>query len=107
MHSAQWQYYAEQYRLDLEEELDRRRDFAEYIMLFHNPEGVQKVKEHREYIESGKKAEVEAIFKGQVEKLFGKGLAIDKNINNMEVLPQENVHDEVVLKKSKSSRRHS
>lgn len=85
--------------------MNEKRDLAEYVMLFHNPEGVKKVQEHREYVLSGQKAEVEHIFEQQVEKLFGKGLGIDKKHNNKEDLPQEIIRDEVVLKKTKKDQR--
>lgn len=72
-------------------------------MLFHNPEGVQKVKEHREYIESGAQAETEQYFTEQVEKMFGRKIGIDYSDTNRESLPQEAL-DEMIIKKSKNKK---
>lgn len=71
LHPLQWKFLAQQLALDDHEEAEIARDRAEYMMMFMNNEGVQKVRKAREASEN--KLNDDA-FSQQLESMFGRGL---------------------------------
>lgn len=78
LHPNQWRIYAEHYRLDLEEDLDKQREFAEYVMAFYNVDGVRSVQRAREAQRRNADRNLGDIFAKQVEQLLGRSLNYDE-----------------------------
>ena len=77
LHPLQWKFLAQQLAIDLEEQAESARDQAEYMMMFMNYEGVQKVKQAREAKDSVKKID-DNTFSKQLESMFGRGLPSER-----------------------------
>lgn len=81
---------AQQLAIDEEEEAETARERAEYMMMFMNYEGVQKVRQARESRDDIKKID-DNTFNQQLEAMFGRGLPSEKkdSIRSTEMPEQE------------------
>lgn len=101
LHPIQWKFLAQQLAIDAEEEAETAREQAEYMMMFMNYEGVQKVRQAREAKDSIKRVDDDT-FSRQLETMFGRGLPSERrdsiqSTNPVQTRPQQEELDEIKI----------